>query len=171
LDNRFNFIYYPNIDISAHVFGVGSDQWHEEVGIFEMFIKNLNSTQSKKMYTLITADHGLTNISNENRIHLDYEEDVVVYGDQRSVYINGDETKVKKIFKNVPGRFLNSVEIRHLIGEPTNNLNKRLYPDHCFLVDDGYIIFPKHLKANLVGYHGGITEEEMRVPVIEIINF
>jgi len=171
LDNRFNFIYYPNIDISAHVFGVGSDEWHEEVGIFEMFIKNLNNNQSKKMYTLITADHGLTNISNENRIHLDYEEDVVVYGDQRSVYINGDETKVKEIFKNVPGRFLNSVERRHLIGEPTNSLNRRLYPDHCFLVDDGYIVFPKHLKADLVGYHGGITLEEMRVPVIEITNF
>jgi hypothetical protein len=61
--------------------------------------------------------------------------------------------------------------MRHLIGEPTTNLNKRLYPDHCFLVDDGYIVFPKHLKADLVGYHGGITLEEMRVPVIEITNF
>ena len=41
LDNRFNFIYYPNIDISAHVFGVGSEEWHKEIDIFEKFIKNI----------------------------------------------------------------------------------------------------------------------------------
>ena len=38
-------------------------------------------------------------------------------------------------------------------------------------VDDGYIIFPNHLKANLIGYHGGITPKEMNVPVIEIMNY
>lgn len=171
LDNRFNFIYYPNIDIAAHVFGVGSNEWHKEIDIFEMFIKNLNRNQSKKMYTLITADHGLTNISNDNRIQLDYEENVVIHGDQRSVYVNGDENKVKEIFKNVPGRFLTSEEIGMLLGNPETDLSKRLYPEHCFLVEDGYIIFPKHLKGSLIGYHGGATPEEMNIPVIEIMNF
>ena len=171
LDNRFNFIYYPNIDIAAHVFGVGSNEWHKEIDIFEMFIKNLNSTQSKKMYTLITADHGLTNIPNENRIQLDYEENVVIHGDQRSVYINGNENKVKEIFRNVPGRFLTSEELGKLLGNPETDLSKRLYPDHCFLLEDGYIIFPKHLRGSLVGYHGGTTPEEMYVPVIEIMNY
>ena len=171
LDNRFNFIYYPNIDISAHVFGVGSTEWHEEVEIFELFIKNLNNTQSKKMYTLITADHGLTNIPEENRIYLDYGENVAIFGDQRSVYVNGEEAEVKKIFKDVPGRFVDNKEMEQLIGCPTSELSKRFYPDYCFLVDEEYIIFPKHLKANLVGYHGGTTPEELNVPVIEIMNF
>ena len=99
LDNRFNFIYYPNIDISAHIFGVGSKEWHQEIQIFETFIKNLNNSQSRKMYTLITADHGLTNIPEENRIPLKYNENIKVFGDQRSVYINGDEDAVKKCFQ------------------------------------------------------------------------
>ncbi len=171
LDNRFNFIYYPNIDISAHVFGVGSKEWHQEIEIFEMFVKNLNNSQSRKMYTLITADHGLTNIPEENRISLEYKEDIEVFGDQRSVYINGDEAVVKNVFKNVPGHFISKEELTELIGEPKTELSKRLYPDYCFLVDDGYIIFPNHLKANLIGYHGGITPNEMNVPVIEIMNY
>ena len=171
LDNRFNFIYYPNIDISAHVFGVGSEEWHKEIDIFEKFIKNLNNSHSRKMYTLITADHGLTNISEKNRVYLDYSDDIKIFGDQRSVYINGDSNDVKKIFKDVPGRFLTSEEIRKLLGNPETDLSKRLYPDYCFLLEDGYIVFPKHLKASLVGYHGGTTPEEMYVPVIEIMNY
>ena len=171
LDNRFNFIYYPNIDISAHVFGVGSKEWHKEIEIFEKFIKNLNNSHSRKMYTLITADHGLTNISEENRVYLDYSDDIKVFGDQRSVYINGDSHEVKKVFKDVPGRFLTSEEITKLLGNPETDLSKRLYPDYCFLLDEGYIVFPKHLRASLVGYHGGTTPEEMSVPVIEIMNY
>jgi len=171
LDNRFNFIYYPNIDISAHVFGVGSEEWHEEIDIFEKFIKNLNNSHSRKMYTLITADHGLTNIPQKNRVYLDYTDEIKIFGDQRSVYINGDSHEVEKVFKDVPGRFLTSEEITKLLGNPQTDLSKRLYPDHCFLLEDGYIVFPKHLKGNLVGYHGGATPEEMNVPVIEIMNY
>ena len=171
LDNRFNFIYYPNIDISAHVFGVGSKEWHKEIEVFEKFIKNLNNSHSRKMYTLITADHGLTNISEENRVYLDYSDDIKVFGDQRSVYINGDSHEVKKVFEDVPGRFLTSEEITKLLGNPETDLSKRLYPDYCFLLDEGYIVFPKHLRASLVGYHGGTTPEEMSVPVIEIMNY
>lgn len=171
LDNRFNFIYYPNIDISAHVFGVGSREWHKEIEVFEKFIKNLNNSHSRKMYTLITADHGLTNISEENRVYLDYSDDIKVFGDQRSVYINGDSHEVKKVFEDVPGRFLTSEEITKLLGNPETDLSKRLYPDYCFLLDEGYIVFPKHLRASLVGYHGGTTPEEMSVPVIEIMNY
>src|SRR6056300_12267 len=171
LDNRFNFIYYPNIDISAHVFGVGSEEWHTEIVIFENFIKKLNNSQSRKTYTLITADHGLTNIPEDNRIYLDYSDDIEIFGDQRSVYINGESSKVRQLFKDVPGNFLTNDEVKQLLGNPESNLSKRLYPDYCFLVADGYIVFPKHLKAELVGYHGGVTSEEMEVPVIELTNF
>ena len=171
LDNRFNFIYYPNLDISAHVFGVGSEEWHTEIGIFENFIKKLNNSQSRKTYTLITADHGLTNIPEDNRIYLDYSDDIEIFGDQRSVYINGESSKVRQLFKNVPGNFLTNDEVKQLLGNPESNLSKRLYPDYCFLVADGYIVFPNHLKAELVGYHGGVTSEDMEVPVIELTNF
>ena len=43
LENKFNFIYYPNIDISAHVFGVNSDEWLKEIKIFEELVKKINS--------------------------------------------------------------------------------------------------------------------------------
>ena len=41
LENKFNFIYYPNIDISAHVFGVNSAEWLKEIKIFEVLVKKI----------------------------------------------------------------------------------------------------------------------------------
>ena len=38
-------------------------------------------------------------------------------------------------------------------------------------MEKGNIIFPEHLKANLVGHHGGLTDEEMKIPLIELSNF
>ena len=94
LENRFNFIYYPNIDVSAHVFGVNSDEWNKEVKKFEELVKKISELSNKKSYTVISADHGLTNIPKENRFHLAHQEDINIYGDQRSVYVNGSEKKI-----------------------------------------------------------------------------
>ena len=171
LENRFNFIYYPKIDIAAHLFGVGSEEWKKELKIFEEIIEVINKSSIRKTYTLISADHGLTNVDKESRFILEYPESVEVFGDQRAVYANGPEEEVRKVFENVPGNFITKNELELLIGKSENKYMDRLVPEYCFLVDKGNIIFPKHLKADLVGYHGGLTDEEMKIPLIEFSNF
>ena len=47
----------------------------------------------------------------------------------------------------------------------------RIFPDFCFLAEDSTIVVPKHLKAPLIGYHGGLSETEMLIPIIEISNY
>ena len=171
LENRFNFIYYPKIDISAHLFGVGSDEWINEIKIFENIVDKINNSSIKKTYTLISADHGLTNIDEKNRYILNYPDTVNVYGDQRTVYINGPEEEILKVFEKIPGKIIRKEDLELLLGKNDNGYIDRLYPEFCFLVEEGNIIFPEHLKANLVGHHGGLTDEEMKIPLIEVSNF
>ena len=171
LENRFNFIYYPNIDVSAHVFGVNSDEWNKEVKKFEELVKNISELSNKKSYTVISADHGLTNIPKENRFHLAHQEDINIYGDQRSVYVNGSEKKIIEAFSNIPGQLINQTELNLLLPTPDNEFVMSLYPDFCFLVEDKNIIYPSHLKTELAGYHGGLSSEEIKIPIIEISNF
>ena len=171
LENRFNFIYYPKIDIAAHLFGVGSEEWKKELKIFEEVIEVISKSSIRKTYTLISADHGLTNIDKESRFNLEYPKSVEVFGDQRAVYVNGPEEEVNKVFEKIPGEFLPNDILELFLGKKKNKYMDRLFPDFCFLVDKGNIIFPKHLKADLVGYHGGLTDEEMKIPLIEFSNF
>ena len=171
LENKFNFIYYPNIDVSAHVFGVNSDEWLEEVKKFEALVKKVVELSNKKSYTVISADHGLTNIPKENRFHVAHQENIDVYGDQRAVYINGSEKNIMKAFSNIPGQLINQTDLNLLLPTPENDFIESLYPDFCFLVEDKNIIYPQHLKTELTGYHGGLSLEEIKIPIIEISNF
>ena len=171
LENKFNFIYYPNIDVSAHVFGVNSDEWLKEVKKFEELVKKVTELSNKKSFTVISADHGLTNIPKENRFHIAHQEDIEIYGDQRAVYINGSEKNIIESFSNIPGQLINRTELNHLLPTPENDFIESLYPDFCFLVEDKNIIYPQHLKTELAGYHGGLSTEEIKIPIIEISNY
>ena len=171
LENRFNFIYYPLIDVAAHVFGVNSEEWQIEIAKFEKLAYEISNISNKKTKTVISADHGLTNIDAERRHHLNYGEDLQIYGDQRSVYINGSQESVLETFSEVPGVLLEQHELSYLLGDPTNEFLQSIYPDFCFLVEDKNIIYPKHLSAKLKGYHGGLSKEELKIPIIELSNY
>tara|TARA_B100000941_G_scaffold265914_1_gene220830 strand:+ start:43 stop:1131 length:1089 start_codon:yes stop_codon:yes gene_type:complete len=171
LENRFNFIYYPLIDVAAHVFGVNSEEWQIEIAKFEKLAYEISNISNKKTKTVITADHGLTNIDAERCHHLNYGEDLQIYGDQRSVYINGSQESVLETFSEVPGVLLEQHELSYLLGDPTNEFLQSIYPDFCFLVEDKNIIYPKHLSAKLKGYHGGLSKEELKIPIIELSNY
>ena len=171
LENKFNFIYYPLIDVTAHIFGVNSEEWKIEIAKFEKLVYEISNISNKKTKTVISADHGLTNIDAECRHHLNYGEDLRIYGDQRSVYINGSQESVLETFSKVPGVLLEQNELSYLLGDPTNEFLQSIYPDFCFLVEDKNIIYPKHLSAKLKGYHGGLSKEELKIPIIELSNY
>ena len=171
LENKFNFIYYPKIDVAAHLFGIGSIEWSKEIFEFEKFINKLNSSTNKKTYTVITADHGLINISNDHKYEINYSEETIIYGDQRSVFVNGDKNKIYKTFNKVPGEIIDKLELQKYFELTDDIIFDRIFPDFCFLAKDSTIVVPKHLKAPLIGYHGGLSETEMLIPIIEISNY
>ena len=111
LENKFNFIYYPLIDVTAHVFGVNSEEWQLEISKFEKLVKEISNISNKKTKTIISADHGLVNIDEESRHLLNYGDDLQIYGDQRSVYINGPKESVLETFSEIPGELLSLIHI------------------------------------------------------------
>lgn len=171
LENRFNFIYYPNVDVAGHIFGVYSPEWELEIKKFERAVERISQASNKKATTIISADHGLCNIPLEKRHSLSYENSIQIYGDQRSVYINGTRSEVEKVFAGIPGELISKSDLKYLLNKPENSYIETLYPDYCFLLEKNHIIYPKHLQAELKGYHGGLTEEELKIPIIEIHNF
>ena len=87
------------------------------------------------------------------------------------MYINGSKKEVIEVFSKVPGQLIDQSELNHLLPVPENDFIESLYPDFCFLVGNKNIIYPHHLKTELAGYHGGMSTEEIKIPIIEIPNF
>ena len=87
LDNQINFLYYPVIDVAAHVYGTNSEEWLIEVKKFSEFLSEITKSDVGR-YTCLTADHGVINVDDKNRHKIIYDDSVKIYGDQRSVYIN-----------------------------------------------------------------------------------
>ena len=137
----------------------------------EKLVNEISNISNKKTKTIISADHGLVNIDEKFRHLLNYGDDLQIYGDQRSVYINGPKENVIETFSEIPGVLLEQQELSYLLGDPVNEFLQSIYPDFCFLVEDKNIIYPMHLSAQLKGYHGGISKEELKIPIIEFSNF
>ena len=87
------------------------------------------------------------------------------------MYINGSRKEIIKVFSKIPGKLIDRSELNNLLPTPKSEFIESLYPDFCFLVEDKNIIYPHHLKTELAGYHGGLSTEEIKIPIIEISNF
>ena len=55
---------------------MNSEEWQIEITKFEKLVNKISNISNKKTKTIISADHGLTNIDAEHRHHLNYGEDL-----------------------------------------------------------------------------------------------
>ena len=173
IDNKetlssFTFVYYPPIDLSGHVYGSSSNEYTQEIRTFETHFKKYLRELSKDFIIILTADHGMVDVEKENRIKVDSSNELIkIFGDNRSVFINGEIELAQKLFDSIPGEFIRTGEVDSLLGEGNKHPEYELRsPQHCFLPDEKFAVVPSHLNDSLTGYHGGITEKEMRIPLI-----
>ena len=164
---ELTFVYYPQIDLSGHVYGSGSQEYSEEIRNFEKEFQNY--LQELKDFTIIlTSDHGMVDIEMDKRVKVDSSNELVkFFGDNRSVFINGDINIAEDLLKHIPGEFIEQEVINSLLGIEEKHPEYELRsPQHCFLPDENFAVVPSHLNDTLTGYHGGVTKKEIEIPLI-----
>ena len=166
--SSFTFVYYPPIDLSGHVYGSSSREYAQEVKTFETQLGQYLGKLSKDFSIVLTADHGMVDIQKENRIKVDSSNQLIkIFGDNRSVFINGEIDLAEKLFDSIPGEFISTDNLNSLLGNGRKHPEYELRsPQHCFLPDEKFAVVPSHLNDSLTGYHGGLTEKEMSIPLI-----
>ena len=165
--SKFTFVYYPSIDLAGHVYGSKSPEYIEEIKLFEKsFEKSLHKL--KDFTVVLTSDHGMVDIEKRKRIKVDSSNPLIkFFGDNRSVFINGDMSLAEKLLGNIPGEFIEQDVMHSLLGIGISHSEYELRsPQFCFLPDEDFAVIPSHLNDSLTGYHGGITAREMTVPLI-----
>ena len=184
---RFVYAYYPDYDSAAHRFGCASEQaltvLRELDQAFERF---LNEVAGAYAGLIVTADHGFIDAPLERVICLDDHPLLAGWlahplsGERRAAYCHVQPEHRNEFADYVRKNLAHAVELHascDLIeagwfGPPpfSTRLAGRVGDYTLVMKDDWTTIdwLPGEKRYALIGVHGGISAEEMRVPLIEI---
>lgn len=179
------YLYVPELDQLAHRFGVESVQWLNALEELDQQISKFVSRIPSNMGLIVTSDHGIIDVSDENHVYLDsfdwYQQGVIqTAGDPRCNFVylqenaNVDDIKQKMIQEFGNRAFICDVdELRDSGWADWSHSEFESYvPDLLIIWQSnavGYdrrIAKPQHLK--MIGQHGGISDRETRIPLIKL---
>jgi hypothetical protein len=67
----FVMAYHGDLDGTGHVFGVGSDAWYNQLAHVDKLAEQLASALPSESCLYVTADHGMVDVSPEDRLDVD----------------------------------------------------------------------------------------------------
>ena len=85
------YAYYPDLDRTGHIYGAESDEWNSELTKVLEAVSQIASSLASRQTLLVTADHGMLNITERRWI----EDDAALMRDVR--FITG-EPRMRHVF-------------------------------------------------------------------------
>ena len=181
----FHYLYYPEVDAAAHDFGPDSPQAVEQVALAEKELGRLRKALPSSSRMVICADHGQIRVKQENKHFITPDDELMTYlkhppsGEPRVSMFHVKEGKQEEFATAFRNRFsdhflllsADEVEELKLMGPEMTKETKRRIGDFITISDDQSALFhsplePKSGEAKMNGYHGGMTQTEMMVPLI-----
>lgn len=183
---KYIYAYWGGLDSACHKHGVESTEatkhfreLDKRIRLLIKYLKNKNAT------VIITADHGLINTKEENKIirlenHPELQRclDLPLSGDPRAAYCYVKKSKTKQFESYIKKELSKACWLykssnlikKNYFGlhKPNKNLSKRV-GNYTLIMKDNYIIkdFVKGEEQKIfIGNHGGVSREEMFVPLI-----
>jgi predicted AlkP superfamily pyrophosphatase or phosphodiesterase len=186
----FVFAYWDALDSASHVYGPFTPAVQSELrnilyGLITEFIKNIKSKYQNKVCILITGDHGLVHVNKNGRF---FTNSIPKYldnlnrppsGDSRTSFVKLDNSNNKNL-KTIFRKYRNQFDIfpsdkfvkEGFYGSKIVNKDiSSALGDYTILSRKGNALmhrFKSDFKASLSGYHGGLTDDELFVPLFVI---
>ena len=174
------YLYVPELDQTAHAKGCKSTEWLNLLEDVDAEISSLANSLPKNTGLIVTADHGIVDISKSNHVYLDE------YLSESELLFVGGDTRGLFVYLMEPSKL-----------EPTLDLLESVVGESCYLVtpqnliDSGYwkpisknsivpdfIVlakkevalyhraFAKRKSLEMIGHHGSISSAEMLIPLM-----
>lgn len=182
---RFVHAYYPNLDATAHAFGIGSDNTAACFGrldaAFTTFAADIAGSDT---LVIVTADHGFIDSPPERVIdiaqHPELENMLVLplCGERRTAYCYVHPGRTDDFEAYVRSEFAGRAQLERSpdliacgwfgLGAVHPRLAERI-GHYTLLMQDDWTIKDRLLcerQHKLIGVHGGISAAEMEVPLI-----
>lgn len=183
-DKKIIYAYWSKLDTSMHKTGVKSKKSEKTFRKIDKTIRKI-CRKNKNVKVIVTADHGLLDTPFSKRINLNDYKKIInllsdpVAGDPRQVHFYIKKGKKKEFEKYAKKYFnekayimkRNEIIKKGFFGKyKANPKLKERVGDYVLIMKKNYILHDSLKDENFgfVGVHGGMTEEEMYVPLIFI---
>jgi predicted AlkP superfamily pyrophosphatase or phosphodiesterase len=182
---KFIYCYWPGLDHTGHVHGIGSRQAIKHYqDIDAAFGEFLDSIKGSGTVVVVTADHGLIDVTDADSIELDDHPDLAetlalpLCGERRVAYCYVRPDRRQAFEQYVTAELEKHAEIWSSdelidngyfgVGAPHPRLRERvgdytLIMKQRFVIKDWLLGEPRHVQ---IGVHGGTSDAEMYVPLI-----
>lgn len=172
------YVYWADLDRTGHASGVGSSPWIDGLRIVDRLIEQIADGLPSSAVALVTADHGMVNC--DERISIDDDPIlsagiVRIAGEPRMRHVYAREGSAPEVAEAWRHRLGDAVEIRlrdelidsGLLGDVEFDVADRI--GDFVAISRGTVAltssFDRRVSA-LIGQHGAITDDEMRIPAI-----
>jgi len=162
---RLVFTYVPFVDVAGHVSGQGSEEFTAAMRTAAMVWEGIASRLPPGAALVGTADHGLVEIAEADKILIRDRrfDDLRFAGDARGVHLWGDPGLLDDLAEFVGSELVDPLPL--LGPDPTPEAVSRV-GERLLLAPPGTAILPRGFDKRLRCYHGGLTPEEMEVPLL-----
>lgn len=163
--HRLIFTYVPHVDWAGHVHGLESEEFAEAIKVAVRVWEGIAGGLPPGAILLGTADHGLKAFDEDQKLLIRDPrfDDLRFAGDTRGVHLWGDE-ELKTALAEVTGGKL--VDPAGLIGPDATPLARSRLGERLLLAPDDIAVIPKGFDKRLRCYHGGLTREELAIPLL-----
>jgi hypothetical protein len=166
---RLLLVYLPHVDVAAHTKGQASQMYVEAVGVAAEVWQRVASRLPGRAAMVGTADHGHVDVSPERRTELGRraDQEFILYGDTRMTFLRGDPERAAALAESLPASWVPLEEMRLWWGPgPAHPSFEERAPTGALIPAPGHILLHRYSDRRLIGAHGGLTEEELRVPLL-----
>jgi hypothetical protein len=189
------YVYWPYVDTLEHIYGPGTDEAGVEASLIshallEGFLSKLSPGAAKKTFILATADHGQLRVSPEETLYLNRLRKLVdaldvapsgrtisPWGSARDLYMKVRDDRLGDVESYLARKLAGIASVLETedavkeglfgVGQPTRKFLRRV-GNLMVLPHDAKTVWFRYRKGDslgLKGHHGGLTKDEMTVPL------
>ncbi len=162
---RLIFTYVPFVDFAGHVFGQGSDEFIEAMRLAAAVWHDIVSDLPPGATVVGTADHGLIEVSEADKVLVrDRVFDSLRFaGDPRGVQLWGEQGLIDDLVSFTGGSLADPAP---LLGPDLSDDARARLGETVLLAPSGKVIIPRGFDKRLRCYHGGLSDEEVKIPLL-----
>jgi predicted AlkP superfamily pyrophosphatase or phosphodiesterase len=162
---RLVLCYLPYVDASGHVEGLASEAYSTALAKVTSLWEAIGRNLPDHAALVGTADHGMVDVV--DRITLTPPSGLAVAGDNRVAYLYGNPRLASEYVATQPATWVPIDDLLHPWGpEPWHPELARRLPAGLMMAADAIAMHYPGNDKPMVAYHGGLTDEELRIPLL-----